>query len=151
VLVPVARPDLGTGPLRIGSASAAGARSATWRSVALLVVAAAGWVLHSLTPGSGFWTSFVSEFAITLCVGGLGAVVTTLLPFAGSAGHALLSRSRGRYAGIAAVAVSLTAAVCSGPSSTHVPPLVLGVGATACAAGALVVVLWSRWAATRSV
>ncbi|MDP4335389.1 hypothetical protein Q7F20_18615, partial [Curtobacterium sp. A7_M15] len=127
VLVPVGRPDVDTQALRLGSAIASGARSATWRSIALLVVAAAGWIVHSLTPGSGFWVSLVSEFAITLCVGGLGAVVTTLLPVAGSAGQALLASSRGRYAAIAAVAVALAAAVYSGSAGTHVSPVALVV------------------------
>ena len=147
VLVPVGRPELDTAALRLGSAVASGARSATWRSVALLVVATAGWVLHSLTPGTGFWGSFVSEFAITLCVGGLGAVVTTLLPLSGSAGHALLTQSRGRYAAIAAVAVALAAAVYSGPAGTHVSPVVLVVVAVACTAAAVASRLWVAKAA----
>lgn len=137
VLVPVGRPDLDTAALRLGSTIVAGARSATWRSVALLVVAAAGWVLHSLTPGSGFWVSFVSEFAITLCVGGLGAVVATLLPLTGSAGHALLTQSRGRYVAIAAVAVALAAAVYSGTAGTHVSPVALAVIAALCTVAAV--------------
>jgi len=137
VLVPVGRSDLDTAALRLGSSIVAGARSATWRSVALLVVAAAGWVLHSLTPGSGFWISFVSEFAITLCVGGLGAVVATLLPLTGSAGHALLTQSRGRYVAIAAVAVALAAAVYSGTAGTHVSPVALAVIAALCTVAAV--------------
>ncbi len=137
VLVPVGRPDLDTAALRLGSSIVAGARSATWRSVALLVVAAAGWVLHSLTPGSGFWVSFVSEFAITLCVGGLGAVVATLLPLTGSAGHALLTQSRGRYVAIAAVAVALAAAVYSGTAGTHVSPVALAVIGALCTVAAV--------------
>ncbi|MDR6170681.1 Ig-like domain-containing protein [Curtobacterium sp. SORGH_AS_0776] len=144
VLVPIGRPDLDTRALRLGSSIAAGTRSATWRSIALLVVAAAGWVLHSVTPGSGFWVSFVSEFAITLCVGGLGAVVVTLLPVAGSAGQSLLARSRGRYAAIAAVAVALAAAVYSGSAGTHVSPVALVVVAAVCAAGAVAVWCWQR-------
>ncbi|WP_439693936.1 hypothetical protein ACRQ4B_06830 [Curtobacterium sp. SP.BCo] len=144
VLVPVGRPDLDTAALRLGSAIASGARSATWRSLALLVVAAAGWVLHSLTPGSGFWVSFASEFAITLCVGGLGAVVATLLPLPGSAGQALLAQSRGRYVAIAAVAVALAAAVYSGSAGTHVSPVVLGVVAAVCTAGAIATRPWQR-------
>lgn len=146
VLVPVGRPDLDTAALRLGSSIVAGARSATWRSVALLVVAAAGWVLHSLTPGSGFWISFVSEFAITLCVGGLGAVVATLLPLTGSAGHALLTQSRGRYVAIAAVAVALAAAVYSGTAGTHVSPVALAVIAASCTAAAVASTLWTRGA-----
>ncbi|WFR68321.1 hypothetical protein P9139_08875 [Curtobacterium flaccumfaciens] len=121
VLVPVGRPGVDTAALRLGSSIAASARSATWRSVSLLAVAAAGWVLHSLTPGTGFWASFVSEVAITLCVGGLGAVVTTLLPLAASAGQTLLAQSRGRYAATAAVAVSLAAAVYSGAGARTSP------------------------------
>ncbi|MGN8050987.1 Ig-like domain-containing protein [Curtobacterium sp. 22159] len=142
VLVPVGRPDLDTGALRLGSTIANGARSATWRSVALLVVAAAGWVLHSTTPTTGFWGSFSSEFAITLCVGGLGAVVVTLLPFVGSAGHSLLAESRGRYVAIAAVAVALAAAVYSGTDGTHVSPVALAVVAAGCGAAAVVARLW---------
>ncbi|WIB78329.1 hypothetical protein DEJ28_04280 [Curtobacterium sp. MCPF17_002] len=144
VLVPVGRPHADTASLRLGRAIAAGARSATWRSVALLVVAAVGWVLHSLTPGSGFWGSFVSEFAITLCVGGLGAVVTTLLPLAGSAGQSLHEQSRGRYAAIAAVAVALAAAVYSGAAGTHVSPVVLTAVAAGCTAAAVASTVWLR-------
>jgi hypothetical protein len=142
VLLPVGRPQVDTAALRLGSSIAAGARSATWRSVALLVVAAVGWVLHSVTPGSGFWGSIVSEFAITLCVGGLGAVVTTMLPVAASAGQSLLAQSRGRYAAIAAVAVALTAAVYSGTAGTHVSPVVLGIAAATCAAVAVATRVW---------
>lgn len=144
VLVPVGRPAPDTGALRLGSDTAAGSRSATWRSVALLVVAAVGWVLHSLTPGSGFWVSIVSEFATTLCVGGIGAVVLTLLPFVGSAGSALLARSRARYAAIAAVAVALAAAVYSGSSGTHVSPVALAAVAAGCLAGAAAAWVWRR-------
>lgn len=142
VLVPVGRPGIDTAALRLGSSIAAGARSATWRSVALLAVAAAGWVLHSLTPSTGFWASFVSEVAITLCVGGLGAVVTTLLPLAGSAGQTLLAQSRGRYAAIAAIAVALAATVYSGAGGTHVSPIALAAVAAVCTAGAVAVRLW---------
>lgn len=150
VLVPVGRPDLDTAALRLGSSIVASARSATWRSVALLVVAAAGWILHSLTPGSGFWISFVSELAITLCVGGLGAVVATLLPLTGSAGQALLTQSRGRYVAIAAVAVALAAAVYSGAAGTHVSPVALAVIAATCTAAAVASTLWSRSARAHS-
>lgn len=146
VLVPVGRPRPDTAGLRLGSAIASGARSATWRSVALLAVAAAGWVLHSLTPGSGLWVSFVSEFATTLCVGGLGAVVVTMLPMTGSAGQTLLAHSAGRYVAIVAVAVALAAAVYSGPAGVHAPPLTLLVAATACTAGALAVLVRQRLA-----
>lgn len=137
VLVPVGRPGLGTGPLRLGSGLAAGARCATWRTVSLLVVATAGWVLHSLTLGGGFWTAAVSEFATTLCVGGLGALVVTLLPLAGSAGSALLAVSRGRYVAVASVAVALAAAVGSAPSGHHLPPVALAVVAAGCVGGAV--------------
>lgn len=148
VLVPVGRPGIDTATLRLGGALAAGARSATWRSLALLVVAAAGWVLHSLTPGSGFWVSIVSEFAITLCVGGLGAVVVTLLPLAGSAGQSLFEQSRARYGAIAAVGVALAAAVYSGAAGTHVSPVVLVGVAAACIAAAVVTGLRLRSPAT---
>lgn len=144
VLVPSGRPDLDTGALRLGSAIAAGARSATWRTVALLALAASGWVLHSLTAGGGFWHALTSEFAITLCVGGVGAVIATLLPFAGSAGSALLAASRGRYVALAVVAVALTAAVYSGPSGTHVSPVLLGAVGAACVAGAIGAWFWAR-------
>jgi len=148
VLVPVGRPGVDTATLRLGGLLAAGARSATWRSLALLVVAAAGWVLHSLTPGSGFWISIVSEFAITLCVGGLGAVVVTLLPVAGSAGQSLFEQARGRYVAIAAVAVALAAAVYSGAGGTHLSPVVLVGVAAACTAAAVVTGFLLRSSAT---
>ncbi|WP_159573636.1 Ig-like domain-containing protein [Curtobacterium sp. 18060] len=144
VLVPSGRPDLDTAALRLGSGIAAGARSATWRTVALLGLAAAGWVLHSLTAGGGFWSALTSEFAITLCVGGVGAVVATLLPFAGSAGSALLTASRGRYVALAVVAVALTAAVYSGPSGTHASPVLLGAIGAVCVAGAIGAWFWAR-------
>jgi hypothetical protein len=142
LLVPVGRPDADTGAMRSGIAACA--RSATWRSVGLLVLAAAGWVLHSLTPGTGFWTALVSEFAITLCVGGLGALVATLLPVAGSAGSALWAHSRTRYAAVAGVGVALGAAVYSGSAGTHVPPVALAVVACASVAVALATWLWVR-------
>ena len=138
VLVPVGRPDLGTGALRLGADVVTGVRSVTYRAVAFLVVAAAGWTLHSLTPGTGFWTAMVSEFAITLCVGGLGAVVAALVPVAGSTGSALLAASRGRYVAIALVAVALTAAVYSGPGGTHVSPVALVAVGVVCVVGAAV-------------
>ncbi|MBF4609063.1 Ig-like domain-containing protein [Curtobacterium sp. VKM Ac-1393] len=146
LLVPSARPDLDTAALRLGSGIIGGARSATWRTIALLGLAATGWVLHSVTAGGGFWTSLTSEFAITLCVGGVGAVVATLLPFAGSAGSALLAASRGRYVGLAVVAVTLTAAVYSGPSGTHASPLLLGAIGATCVAGAVGAWFWARTA-----
>ncbi|MBT1677553.1 Ig-like domain-containing protein [Curtobacterium aurantiacum] len=146
VLVPSARPDLGTGPLRLGSGIAQSARGATWRVLALLGLAAAGWVLHSLLSGGGFWVSLGSEFAITLCVGGLGAVVATLLPVAGSAGSALLAASRGRYVALAVVAVALTTAVYSGTTGTHAAPaLLVGIAAT-CVAAAIAAMVWARTA-----
>lgn len=144
LLVPAGRLDVDTAAMRLGAGVAACARSATWRSTALLVLAAAGWLLHSLTPGTGFWTSLVSEFAITLCVGGLGSLVVTLLPVAGSAGSALWAHSRGRYASIAAVGVALAAAVYSGSAGTHVSPVVMGVVACGCAAVAAATWLWVR-------
>ena len=151
VLLPVGRPHVDTASLRLGATVAASARSATWRSVALLVVAAVGWVLHSVTPGSGFWGSIVSEFAITLCVGGLGAVVATMLPLAGSAGQSLLEETRGRYAAIAAIAVALAAAVYSGSAGTHVSPVVLVVAAAGCTAAAVASRLWLRTSRTDQV
>ncbi|OIH93962.1 hypothetical protein BIU97_00510 [Curtobacterium sp. MCBA15_009] len=144
VLVPTGRPDLGTGPLRLGSGIAASARSAVWRTVALLGLAAAGWVVHSLTVSDGFWTALVSEVATTLCLGGVGAVVATVLPVAGSAGSALLATSRTGYAALAVVAVALTAAVYSGTGGTPVPPVLLATAAAACVAAAIVAVVWAR-------
>ncbi len=90
VLVPVGRPGADTGALRLGSGLAASVRSATARTGALLVVTAVGWVLHSVTPDTGFWAALGSEFATTLCVGGIGALVVSLVPVAGSAGATLL-------------------------------------------------------------
>ncbi|OIH94108.1 Ig-like domain-containing protein [Curtobacterium sp. MCBA15_001] len=144
LLVPVGRTDVDTGAMRLGAGIAACARNATARSTALLVLAAMGWVLHSVTTGSGFWTAIVSEFAITLCVGGLGSLVATLLPLAGSAGSALWAHSRARYASIAAVGVALAAAVYSGPAGTHVSPVALALIACACVAAALGTWLWVR-------
>lgn len=144
VLVPSGRPGLGTGPLRLGTGIAASARGATWRVLALLGLAAAGWVLHSLLAGGGFWVSLGSEFAITLCVGGLGAVVATLLPVAGSAGSALLAASRGRYVALAVVAVALTTAVYSGTTGTHAAPALLVGIAAACVVAAIAALVWLR-------
>jgi len=144
LLVPVGRPDADTGAMRLGAGIAACARSATWRSTGLLVLAAVGWVLHSLTPGTGFWTALVSEFAITLCVGGLGALLATLLPVAGSAGSALWAHSRARYAAVAGLGVALAAAVYSGSAGTHVPPVALAVVACASVAVAAATWLWVR-------
>ncbi|MFL0359654.1 Ig-like domain-containing protein [Curtobacterium flaccumfaciens] len=144
VLVPSGRPGLGTGPLRLGTGIATSARGATWRVLALLGLAAAGWVLHSLLAGGGFWVSLGSEFAITLCVGGLGAVVATLLPVAGSAGSALLAASRGRYVALAVVAVALTTAVYSGTTGTHAAPALLVGIAAACVVAAIAALVWLR-------
>jgi hypothetical protein len=144
VLVPSVRPGLGTGPLRLGTGIAASPRGATWRVLALLGLAAAGWVLHSVLAGSGFWVSLGSEFAITLCVGGLGAVVATLLPVAGSAGSALLAASHGRYVALAVVAVALTTAVYSGTTGTHAAPALLVGIAAACVAAAIAALVWLR-------
>jgi hypothetical protein len=145
LLVPVGRTDVDTAAVRVGAGLAACARGATWRSVALLGVAAVGWVLHSVTPSSGFTGSLVSEFASTLCVGGLGSLVVTLLPLRGSAGAALASVSRPRYAGLAAVAVGLAAAVYSGPTGTHVPAAAMTAGVAAVVASAVCVWAWSRF------
>jgi hypothetical protein len=146
VLVPVGRTDLDTGAVRLGRDVAACARGAFWRSTALTVLAATGWVLHGIVPGSGFWGSLVSEFALTLCVGGLGSLVVTLLPVARSAGGALWATSRARYAAVASVAVALAAAVYSGPDGTHLSPVVMVSAAVACAAAAALVWLWVRLA-----
>ncbi|PZE55297.1 hypothetical protein DEJ33_08650 [Curtobacterium sp. MCPF17_047] len=141
LLVPVARTDVGTAAMHLGRGLAACARSATWRSVALLVLAVVGWVLHSVTPASGFAGSLVSEFASTLCVGGLGSLVVTLLPLRGTAGAALASVSRPRYAALTAVGVGLAAAVYSGTAGTHVP-----VGAMATGVGVVLVAAAAAWA-----
>jgi hypothetical protein len=103
-----------------------------------------GWLLHSLTPGAGFWTALVSEFAITLCVGGLGALVATLLPVAGSAGSALWAHSRTRYAAVAGVGVALGTAVYSGSAGTHLPAVALAAVAGVSVAVALATWLWVR-------
>ncbi|WP_220033659.1 Ig-like domain-containing protein [Curtobacterium sp. MCSS17_011] len=144
LLVPSGRPGLGTGPLRLGTGIAESARGATWRVLALLGLAAAGWALHSLLLGAGFWGSLGSEFAITLCVGGLGAVVATLLPVASSAGAAMLAASRGRYVALAVVAVALTTAVYSGATGTHAAPALLVGSAAACVAAAIAALVWLR-------
>jgi hypothetical protein len=131
--------------VRVGAGLATCARGATWRSVTLLGLAAVGWVLHSVTPSSGFAGSLVSEFASTLCVGGLGSLVVTLLPLRGSAGVALASVSRARYAGLAAVGVGLAAAVYSGPTGTHVPAAAMTAGVAVVVASAACVWAWSRF------
>jgi hypothetical protein len=145
LLVPVGRTDVDTAAMHLGRGVAACARSATWRSVTLLVLAAAGWVLHSVAPAAGFTGSLVSEFASTLCVGGLGSLVVTLLPLRGSAGAALAAVSRPRYAALAAVSVGLAAAVYSGPAGTHVPTAAMITGV-----GVLLVVAATAWAWRRS-
>ncbi|MBM7476299.1 Ig-like domain-containing protein [Curtobacterium herbarum] len=152
LLVPVARTDLDTAALHLGRSVAACARSATWRSVALLVLAVVGWVLHSVTPSSGFAGSLVSEFASTLCVGGLGSLVVTLLPLRGTAGAALASVSRPRYAALAAVGVGLAAAVYSGTAGTHVPVAAMATGVGVVLLAAAAAWAWLRFdgAAVRS-
>lgn len=120
VLVPVGRPGADTAALRLGTSAARGVRSATARSIALLCVAATGWVLHSLVDASGFWTTLTAEFATTLCVGAVGALVVTLLPFRGSAGAALATEARARWVALTAGAVAL-AALATGGAAPAVP------------------------------
>ncbi|WP_152998283.1 Ig-like domain-containing protein, partial [Curtobacterium luteum] len=151
VLVPTGRADLGTGPMRLGSEVVGRVRSASWRSAAFLVLAVVGWGVHSVATRGGVWTSFVSDVAITLCVGGLGAAVVTLLPFTGSVGAVLLAEARGRYAVLASVAAALTAAVYSGATGTHVAPITWAVAVMLCVAAGLVARLWPRSAATPDV
>ncbi len=148
VLVPTGRADLGTGPMRLGSEVAGRLRGATWRSAALLVLAVAGWGVHSVAGRGGFWTSLVSDVAITLCVGGLGAAVVSLLPFTGSAGAALLAGARGRYAALVLVATALAAAVYSGSTGTHVAPAAWVVAVVLSIAAAVAARLWARADAT---
>lgn len=140
VLVPVGRPGADTGALRLASGLAASVRSATARTGALLVVTAVGWVLHSLTPDTGFWAALGSEFATTLCVGGIGALVVSLVPLAGSAGATLLDAARGRYVGLAVASLALAAAVYAGSAVHPTGPGVVTTVATA--AVALLVVGW---------
>ncbi|RDI02214.1 hypothetical protein DEU32_101118 [Curtobacterium sp. AG1037] len=140
VLVPVGRPVADTGALRLGSVLAAGVRSATARTGALLVVTVVGWTLHSVTPDTGFWAALGSEFATTLCVGGIGALVVSLVPVAGSAGATLLDAARGRYVGLAVASLALAAAVYAGSAVRPTGPGV--VTAVATAAVALLVVGW---------
>lgn len=147
VLVPTGRADLGTGPMRLGSEVVGRVRGATWRSAAFLVLAVAGWGVHSVATRGGVWTSFVSDVAITLCVGGLGAAVVSLLPFTGSVGAVLLAEARARYAVLASVAAALTAAVYSGAAGTHVAPITWAVAVMLCVAAGLVARLWARSAA----
>ncbi|WP_146249178.1 MULTISPECIES: hypothetical protein [unclassified Curtobacterium] len=122
----------------------ASARSATVQTGALLALAAIGWLLCSVSAGAGFWHQFLSEFATTLCVGGLGSVVTTLLPVAGSAGAALWATSRARYAAVATVPVALAVAVYSGSTGTHLSLATVGITMGGCAAVAVAVWTWTR-------
>ena len=146
LLVPAARTDLGTGVLRLGSEAATSARTATWRSVTLLVLAVACWVLHSVVPSGGFGGSLVAEFASTLCIGGLGALVVTLVPVAGSAGAALAAADRVRWAVVSATAVALATAVAVGDAARPVPlPAVLTV-AVCCVLVAAASWTWHRTA-----
>lgn len=141
VLVPVGRPGADTTALRLGSTLASGVRGATARSVALLALAAAGWAVHSVTHGSGFWTSFVSEFATTLCVGAVGAVVVSLVPLPGSTGAVLVAEARPRYVGLTVCAVALAAIVAGGPGPAPSPAQV----GTAAGLSAVAVVLTWAW------
>ncbi|WP_394587233.1 Ig-like domain-containing protein [Curtobacterium sp. SGAir0571] len=140
VLVPVGRPGADTAALRLGSSVARGVRSATARSVALLAVAATGWVLHSLVGGSGFWTTLTAEFATTLCVGAVGALVVTLLPFPGSAGPALVTGARARWVALTAGAVALAALTTGAPA-----PAVPSPTETAVAAGLTALAVACCW------
>ncbi len=143
VLVPVGRPGADTGALRLGSTLASGVRVATARSVGLLVVAALGWVLHSVPSGSGFWSALVAEFATTLCVGAVGALVATLLPVPRSAGAVLVAGARARYVGLTVAAVAL-AAVVAGPAPVAPSPTEVAVAAALCAAGGALCWAWLR-------
>ncbi|KQO62820.1 hypothetical protein [Curtobacterium sp. Leaf261] len=142
LVTPTRRGDTGVPPARHDIA--ARGRDATWRTSALLVLAAVGWVLHSAVTASGFWGELGREFAITLCVGGLGSLVTTLLPVSGTAGAALWATSRGRYAGITSIGVALAVAVYSGPAGTHVSTLWMLVAVVGCAVVGLVTWTWIR-------
>ncbi|MFZ7088385.1 hypothetical protein [Curtobacterium sp. RRHDQ10] len=123
-------------------------RSATGRTVVLLALAAIGWGLHSAlsieTGAHGFWGELTSEFAITLCVGGLGSVVTTMLPIARTDGAALWSTSRTRYAALASVAVALAVAVYSGTAGTHLSALSVAVAVVGCAVVGVMTWTWVR-------
>lgn len=144
VLVPVGRPGADTGALRLGSTLASGVRVATARSVGLLVVAALGWALHSVPSGSGFWSALVSEFATTLCVGAVGALVATLLPVPRSAGAVLVAGARARYVGLTVAAVALAAVVAGGPAPVAPSPTEVAVAAALCAAGGALCWAWLR-------
>ena len=132
------------GTLSTGRRISTCGRSATWRIGALLVLVAVGWVLHSAVTRHGFWSELVGEFAITLCVGGIGSLVTTLIPVAGSAGAALWATSRTRYAALASIGIALAVAVYSGPAGNHVSLLVMLVGVAGCAVVGLVTWTWVR-------
>ena len=144
VLVPVGRPGADTAALRLGSSLATGVRVATARSLGLLAVAAIGWVLHSVTPGAGFWSALSSEFATTLCVGAIGALVATLLPVPGSAGAVLVAGARVRYVGLTVAAVALAAIVAGGPAPAVPSPTELTVAAALCAVVGALCWTWLR-------
>lgn len=144
VLVPVGRPGADTAALRLGSSVARGVRSATARSVALLGVAATGWVLHSVVGGSGFWTTLTAEFATTLCVGAVGALVVTLLPFPGSAGAALVTGARVRWVALTAGAVALAALTTGAPAPAVPSPTETAVAAGLCALAVACCWVWVR-------
>lgn len=144
VLVPVGRPGADTAALRLGTGVARGVRSATARSVALLAAAAVGWVLHSLVHGSGFWTTLTAEFATTLCVGAVGALVVTMLPFPGSTGAVLVAGARARWVGLTAAGVAL-AAVVAGTTAPAVPsPTETAVASALCAVAVACCWVWLR-------
>ncbi|KTR41499.1 hypothetical protein NS263_04410 [Curtobacterium oceanosedimentum] len=144
VLVPVGRPGADTAALRLGSGVARGVRSATARSVALLGVATTGWVLHSLVGGSGFWTTLTAEFATTLCVGAVGALVVTLLPFPGSAGAALVTGARARWVALTAGAVALAALATGAPAPAVPSPTETAVASGLCALAVACCWVWVR-------
>ncbi|WIA97658.1 MULTISPECIES: Ig-like domain-containing protein [unclassified Curtobacterium] len=137
VLVPVGRPGDGTGSLRLASTTANGVRVATARTTAVLVLAVTGWVLHSLTPETGFLPALTSEVATTLCVGGVGALVASLVPVPGTAGAVLLAHARTRYVALAAVSLALGTAVLSGPGTAGPAGTAATAVAVTCALGAL--------------
>lgn len=124
--------------------AAALGRDATWRTVSLLVLAAAGWVLHSVVTGHGFAAVLVSELAITLCVGGIGTLVATVVPLAGSGGAAVWALSRGRYAALAAVVLALAVAVYSGADGTHLSFVAIALSAVVCTLLGVVTWTWVR-------
>ncbi len=144
VLVPTGRAGLGTGPMCLGSDVVARLRGATWRTATLLGLAVAGWAVHSVVTRGGIGSSLVSDVAITLCVGGLGAAVVSLLPFPGSAGMALLAGPRAPYAALVVVAAALTAAVYSGAAGTHLAPVTWVVAVVVCVSAAVGATVWAR-------